>query len=81
MATIPEIEARIHTLWAKGHDRSPEESRELGRLLTELRTGMPPGDFYTHVLEVLHISACTAQRYMRQYRTQQGTDIPPLPEA
>ncbi len=26
---------------------------ELGRQLTDLETEMPPGDFYTHVLEVV----------------------------
>jgi|RhiMethySRZTD1v2_1073278.scaffolds.fasta_scaffold29751_5 hypothetical protein len=57
MATIPEIEARIHALWAIGDARSPNESVELGQLLTSLETEMPPGDFYTHVLEVLHIPA------------------------
>ena len=45
MATIPELEARIHTLWAKGRARTPEESRQLGQLLTELQAEMPPGDF------------------------------------
>jgi hypothetical protein len=44
MATIPEIDARIHAVWAKGHARTLEESVELGRLLTELETEMPPGD-------------------------------------
>jgi hypothetical protein len=46
MATIPEIEARIHALWAKGEARTLDESVELGRLLTALKTEMPPGDFY-----------------------------------
>src|SRR5919106_6824635 len=50
MATIPEIEARIHALWTKGEARTREESVELGRLLTALEAEMPPGDFYTHVL-------------------------------
>jgi hypothetical protein len=50
MATIPEIEARIHALWAKGDARTLDESVELGRLLTALETEMPPGDFYKHVL-------------------------------
>jgi hypothetical protein len=45
MATIPEIEARIHALWAKGDARTRDESVELGRLLTALETDMPPGDF------------------------------------
>jgi hypothetical protein len=53
MATIPEVEARIHALWAKGDARTLEESVELGQLLTELETEMPPGDFYKHVLDVL----------------------------
>jgi hypothetical protein len=79
-ATIPEIEARIQALWAKGRARTPEESLELGRLLTALKAEMPPGDFYTHVLEVLHISARTAQRYLQQYRASQGADRRPLPD-
>jgi hypothetical protein len=73
MATIPEIEARIHTLWAKGDARTLDESVELGQLLTALETEMPPGDFYTHVLEVLHIPARAAQQFMHQYRESQGT--------
>jgi hypothetical protein len=72
MVTIPEIEAHIHALWAKGEARTREESGELGRLLTELETEMPPGDFYTHVLEVLHIPAREAQDLMHQYRESQG---------
>jgi hypothetical protein len=43
MAAIPEIEARIHALWAKGDARTSEESVELGRLLTALEIDMPPG--------------------------------------
>ncbi len=31
MATIPEIEARIHVLWTKGEARTREESVELGQ--------------------------------------------------
>jgi hypothetical protein len=73
MATIPEIEARIHALWAKGDIRTLEESVELGQLLTALETEMPPGDFYTHVLEVLHIPAHAAQQFMYQYRESPGT--------
>ena len=80
MATIPEIEARIQTLWAKGDARTRDESVELGRLLTDLETEMPPGDFYAHVLEVLHIPARAAQRFMHQYRESQGTDSGPAPE-
>jgi hypothetical protein len=84
MATIPEIEARIHTLWAKGGARTPDESVTLGRLLTSLETEMPPGDFYTHVLEVLHIPARDAQQFMAQYREQhrasQGEDSRPAPD-
>jgi hypothetical protein len=72
MATIPEIEAHIHTLWAKGDARTLEESVELGRLLTALETEMPPGAFYTHVLDVLHIPARAAQRLMQPYRESQG---------
>jgi hypothetical protein len=61
MATIPEIEARIHALWTKGDARTREEAVELGRRLTALETDMPPGDFSTHVLEVLpHARACRA---------------------
>ena len=67
MATIPEIEARIHALWAKGDARTIEESVELGRLLTALETEMPPGDFYKHVWDVLHIPAHAAQQFMQQY--------------
>jgi hypothetical protein len=73
MATIPEIEERIHTLWAKGDARTLDESVELGRLLTALETEMAPGDFYTHVLEVLHIPARAAQQFMHQYRAYPGT--------
>jgi hypothetical protein len=73
MATIPEIEARIHALWAKGDPRTLDESVELGRLLTALQTEMPPGDFYKHVLDVLHIPARAAQQIMHQYRESQGT--------
>jgi hypothetical protein len=72
MATIPEIEARIHALWAKGDARTLDESVELGRLLTHLQTEMPPGDFYKHVLDVLHMHAHAAQRFMQQYREYQG---------
>jgi hypothetical protein len=72
MATIPEIEARIHALWTKGEARTREESAELGRLLTALEAEQPPGDFYTHVLEVLHIPARDAQRFMQQSRASQG---------
>jgi hypothetical protein len=75
MATVPEIEARIHALWGRGDARTPDESVDLGRLLTELETEMPPGDFYTHVLDVLHIPASTAQHFMQQYReNQKGSD-------
>jgi hypothetical protein len=73
MATIPEIEERIHVLWAKGDARTLDESVELGRLLTALETEMPPGDFYKHVLDVLHIPAPAAQQFMQQYRESQGT--------
>jgi hypothetical protein len=80
MATIPEIEARIHALWAKGDARTPDESVELGRLLTALEIEMPPVDFYKHVLDVLHIPARAAQHFMEQYRASQGTDSSPEPE-
>jgi hypothetical protein len=73
MATIPEIEARIHALWAKGDACTLDESVELGRLLTALQTEMPPGDFHKHVLDVLHISTRAAQQFMQQYRESQGT--------
>jgi hypothetical protein len=72
MATIPELEERIHALWAKGDARTRDESMELGRLLTALETEMPPRDFYTHVLNVLHIPARDAQRFMQQYHTSPG---------
>jgi hypothetical protein len=81
MATIPEIEAHIHALWAKGDAHTPDESVELGRLLTALESEMPPGDFYTLVLEVLHIPARDAQHFMEQYRASQGTESSPVPEA
>ena len=74
MATIPEIEARIHALWAKGDARALEESEELGQLLTALQTEMPPGDFYRHVSEVLQIPARAAQALMQQARASEGTD-------
>jgi hypothetical protein len=80
MATIPEIEARIHTLWTKGDAHTPEEAVELGRLLTALETEQPPGDFYTHVLEVLHIPARDVQYFMQQARASQGADSRPAPE-
>jgi hypothetical protein len=73
MATIPEIEERIHALWAKGEARTLEESVELGRLLTALETEMSPGDFYKHVLDVLHMPARAAQQFMQQYRDSRGT--------
>ena len=73
MATIPELEARLHALWVKGDARTLEESVELGRLLSELQTEMPRGDFYTHVLEVLHIPARAAEQFMRHYRQSQGS--------
>jgi hypothetical protein len=81
MATIPEIEARIYDLWAKGDTRTPDESVELGQLLTSLEIEMPPGDFYTHVLEVLHIPARDAQHFMAQYRASQGAESRQAPEA
>lgn len=71
MATIPEIEARIHVLWAKKDRRTPDESLELGQLLANLQAELPPGDFYQHVLEVLHISASATQNLMDQYRASQ----------
>jgi hypothetical protein len=74
MATIPEMEARIHALWAKGDVRTREESVELGRLLAALETEWPPGDFYRHVLDVLHIPARTAQDLMAQARSSEGGD-------
>jgi hypothetical protein len=72
MATIPELEERIHALWAKGDARTRDESVELGRLLTALETEMPPGDFYTHVLNVLHMPTREAQRFMQQSRESPG---------
>ena len=65
MATIPEIEECLHALWATGDARTLEVSVELGRLLTALETEMPPGDFSTHVLEVLHMPARAAQHFMQ----------------
>jgi hypothetical protein len=73
MAAIPELQERIHALWAKGDAGTLDESVELRRLLTALETEMPPGDFSTHVLEVLHIPARAAQQRMQQYRESQGT--------
>jgi hypothetical protein len=72
MATIPEMEARIHALWAKGDARTRDESVELGRLLAALEIELPPGDFYRHVLDVLHIPACAAQDLMAQARASEG---------
>jgi hypothetical protein len=72
MATIPALEARLHALWAKGDARTRDESVELGRLLTALATERPPGDVYTHVLNVLHMPAREAQRFMHQYRESPG---------
>ncbi len=80
MATIPEIEARIHALWTKGEARTREVSVELGRLLTALEAEQPPGDFSTHVLEVLHIPARDAQRFMQQACEAQRADSRPAPE-
>jgi hypothetical protein len=54
---------------------------ELGRLLIALESEMPPGDFYKHVLEVLHMPARDAQRFMAQSRAAQGKDNTPAPEA
>jgi hypothetical protein len=79
MATIQEIEERIHTLWDKGDARPLEESLELGRLLTFLQHEMPPGDFYKHVLDVLHIPARAAQHFIQLYREYQDTDGHPDP--
>jgi hypothetical protein len=80
MATIPAIEERMRAWRAKGCARTPEESVELGRLLTELKTQMPPGDFYTHLLEVLRIPSLTAQRYMRLFVTHQEEEAQPARE-
>jgi len=77
MATLPEIEARIHALWAKGDARTRDESLALGQLLTTLHTELPPGDFYQHVLEVLHMPARAAQDFMHQSRKSQGADRHP----
>jgi hypothetical protein len=68
MATIPEIDARMHALWAKGDARTPDGSVALGRLLTDLETEMPPGDLSMHGLEVLHIPAREAQHFMHHHR-------------
>jgi hypothetical protein len=80
MATIPEIEARIHALWTKGEARTYEESVELGRLLTALEAEMPPGDFHEHAFEVLHLPTRDAQHFMTQARTSQDADHGPVPE-
>jgi hypothetical protein len=80
MATIPEIEERIHALWTKGDARTPDKSVELGRLLAALETEWPPGDFYRHVLDVLHIPARDAQHFIEQYRESQGADRRLAPE-
>jgi hypothetical protein len=74
MATIPEMEARIHALWAKGDTRTREESVELGRLLAALETEWSPGDFCRHVLDVLHIPSRAAQDLMAQARASEGMD-------
>jgi Protein of unknown function (DUF3102) len=81
MATIPEIEARIHALRTKGRARAPEESVELGQLLTELKTQMPAGDFYRHVVRVLRLCPRTAQRYMQRYREHQRRNSRTSPQA
>ena len=81
MATIPEIEERIHELWVKGDAHSLDEALELGRLLSVLQTEMPPGDFYKHVLDVLHIPARAAQRFIQQYREHQDVEGFPWPDA
>jgi hypothetical protein len=80
VATIPEIEARIHARWTTGEARTREEAAELGRLLTALEAEQPPGDCSTHVLEVLHIPARDAQRFMQQAREPQGADRRSAPE-
>jgi hypothetical protein len=80
MATIPKIEARIYALWMTGDARTPEEAVELGRRLTALETEQPPGDFYTHVLEVLRIPAHDAQHFMQRARASEGTDSRLAPE-
>jgi hypothetical protein len=72
MATIPEIETRIYTLWTKGEARTSEEAVALGQLLTAFEAEMPPGDFYRHVLEVLHIPARDAQHFMVRYPRVSG---------
>jgi hypothetical protein len=80
MATIPEIETRIYTLWTKGEARTSEEAVALGQLLTALEAEMPPGDFYRHVLEVLHIPARDAQHFMARYRASQAAGNGSVPE-
>ncbi len=80
MATIPELEARIHALWTKGETRTPDEAVALGLLLSALAAEMPPGDFATHVREVLRIPADVAQRLVQQSREPQGADRGPAPE-
>ena len=80
MASIPEIEARIHALWTTGEARSREEAVALGRLLTTLHTEMPPGDCYRHVQEVLHMPEHDAHHCMTQSRTSRGADHEPVSE-
>jgi hypothetical protein len=45
-----------------------------------LHAEMPPGDFYTHVHEVLHIPERDAQHFMTQSRTSQEADNGLVPE-
>ena len=54
---------------------------ELGQLLTELKTQMPAGDFYRHVMGGLRLSARTAQRYRQRYREHQGRNRRTSPQA
>jgi hypothetical protein len=81
MATIPELEARIHALRTKGRARTTEGSVGPGQRLTERKTHMPAGDFYRHVLEVLRLSARTAQRYTQRYREHPGRGRRTPPQA
>jgi hypothetical protein len=68
------IKRRGRTARAARGKGSAHEAVELGRRLTALETEQPPGDFSTHVLEVLHMPARAAQRLMAQSRESQGAE-------
>ena len=64
----------MHALRTNRRARTPEEWWELAQLLAELKIQLPTSDCYRHALEVLHISARTAQRYIRRNQGHQGRD-------